>query len=53
MQKHDYELKISEFINNDDLAETNIDPTKQYQKNTTNIIDKCNMAVPKDKKMAC
>jgi hypothetical protein len=31
MQKHDYELKISEFID-DHLAETNIDPTKQYQK---------------------
>jgi hypothetical protein len=50
MQKHDYELKISEFINNNDLAETNIDPTKQYQKNMRNIISKCNMAIPKDKK---
>jgi hypothetical protein len=37
-------------MNNNDFIETNIDPTKQYHRTTKNVINKCNIIFPKDKK---
>jgi hypothetical protein len=50
IEQEDYEYKILDFINNNDFIETNIDPTKQYHRNTRNVANKCNIIIPKDKK---
>jgi hypothetical protein len=41
---------MREFVNNNDLIENSVDPSKQYQKTIRNTVNKCITAIPKDKK---
>jgi hypothetical protein len=39
-----------EFINNNEFIETNTEPSKQYHRFTTSVINKCNTIIPRNKK---
>jgi hypothetical protein len=42
--------KIRDFVHSNDLLETNMDPTKQYHKTIRNLVNKCNITIPKNVK---
>jgi hypothetical protein len=46
----EYKTQILEFINNNDYTEINTDPTKLYHRTIKNVVNKCNILIPKDKK---
>jgi hypothetical protein len=50
VKQEEYKNKILDFINSNDFVEINTDPTKQYYRTTKNVINKCNIKIPRDKK---
>jgi hypothetical protein len=50
IEHHEYKTKILYFISNNDFTETDTDPTKLYHRTVKNVVNKCNILIPKDKK---
>jgi len=46
----DYHEKITDFIKNNNLTTVNNEPTKSFQRKIRNIINECQIVIPKDEK---